>query len=361
MSLTTQHRTRRPAPSPSAPPPTDPASVPASDPATGPDRPPRGNRRSPAALAVAVGRKTLGAVFVVWAAATITFLIQVLLPGDRATLLLNQQTGQVQERTPEELAPINEAFGFDDPLVAQYLDFLGGLLRGDLGISYTLYQPVTTVIGDQIAPTVVLTFTALAIAWALAVVLLVLTARRTPWVSRVFSGLESTAAALPQYWLGIILLVVFALWLGILPVVSGSGPAGLVLPALTLGIPLAGFLAQVMRTEFERTLDAPFVLTARARGMSDGGVRLRHVLRHSLLPGLSLTGWAVGAQFSAAVIAENVFARPGLGRVLVTAVNGRDLPVVCGVVMLVAVIYVIANLLVDAAYILVDPRLKEAA
>ena len=137
--------------------------------------------------------------------------------------------------------------------------------------------------------------------------------------------------------------------------------AGLVLPALTLGIPLAGFLAQVMRTEFERTLDAPFVLTARARGMSDGGVRLRHVLRHSLLPGLSLTGWAVGAQFSAAVIAENVFARPGLGRVLVTAVNGRDLPVVCGVVMLVAVIYVITNLLVDAAYILVDPRLKEAA
>lgn len=319
------------------------------------------HRRPVSTVALAIGRKVLGAVFVIWAAASLTFLIQALLPGDRATLLLNQQTGQVQERTAEELAPINEMFGFDDPLAVQYLDFLAGLFRGDLGISYTLHQPVTTVIGDQVGPTVVLTFAALAIAWAVALALLVLTARRAPWVSRVFSGLESAAAALPQYWLGIILLVVFALWLGFFPVVSGGGITGLVLPALTLGIPLAGFLAQVMRAEFERTLDAPFVLTARARGMTDGGVRVRHVLRHSLLPGLSLTGWAIGAQFSAAVIAENVFARPGLGRVLVTAVNGRDLPVVCGVVMLVAAVYVVTNLLVDTAYVLVDPRLKEAA
>lgn len=312
-----------------------------------------------AGTALKIGRRVLGAVFVVWAAATITFLIQALLPGDRATLLLNQQTGQVQERSAAELAPINELYGFDDPLHIQYLNFLGGLLRGDLGHSYTLHQPVTTVIGDQILPTVVLTFTAILIAWALALLLLVATVRRSPRVSQLFSTLETAAAALPQYWLGIILLVVFALWWGLFPVVSGSGLSGLVLPALTLGIPLAGYLAQVMRSEFERTLDQPFVLTARARGMSDTGVRIRHVLRHSILPGLSLTGWAVGAQFSAAVIVENVFARPGLGRVLVTAVNGRDLPVVCGVVMLVALIYVLTTLLVDLAYTLVDPRLKE--
>ena len=308
-----------------------------------------------------IGRRVGSAVFVVWAAATITFLIQALLPGDRATLLLNQQTGQVQERTPEELAPINEMFGFDQPLLVQYWDFLSGLLQGDLGTSYVLYQPVTTVIGDQLWPTVVLTVTAMAIAWVLATISLVLTARRTPWISQLFTGIEAAAAALPQYWLGIILLVVFALTMGLFPVVGGSGLSGLVLPALTLGIPLAGYLAQVMRTEFDRTMDQPFVLTARARGLSDTNVRLRHVLRHSLIPGLSLSGWAVGAQFSAAVIAENVFSRPGLGRVLVTAVNGRDLPVVCGIVMMVALIYVIINLLTDTAYILVDPRLKEAA
>ena len=307
-------------------------------------------------------RKLGGAIFVIWAAATIAFLIQVLLPGDRATQLLNIQTGQVQQRSPEELAPINEQFGFDNPIILQYLDYLSGLLRGDLGTSYQLFEPVSTVIGDQIFPTVVLTLASLVVAWVLAVVLLVLTVRRAPWVSRLFSGAEAAAAALPQYWLGIILLVVFALGLGIFPVVGGDGGwAGLVLPALTLGIPLAGFLAQTMRHEFEATLDQPFVLTARARGMGDGEVRIRHVLRHSLLPGLSLTGWAVGSLFSGAVIVENVFSRPGLGRVLVEAVNGRDLPVVCGVVMLVAVIYVIANLVVDTAYALVDPRLKLAA
>lgn len=330
-------------------------------PVTAPKAPLQRQRIAPSVIAGKIGRKLLSAIFVVWAAATITFLIQTLLPGDRATLLLNQQTGQVQERTPEELAPINEAFGFNQPLLVQYWDFLTGLLRGDLGTSYVLYQPVTTVIGDQLAPTVVLTITAMAIAWVLATVSLVLTARQTPWVSKLFSGLEAAAAALPQYWLGIILLVVFALAFGLFPVVGGSGLHGLVLPALTLGIPLAGYLAQVMRTEFDRTMDQPFVLTARSRGLTDGNVRIRHVLRHSLLPGLSLTGWAVGAQFSAAVIAENVFSRPGLGRVLVTAVNGRDLPVVCGIVMLVALIYVIINLLTDTAYILVDPRLKEAA
>lgn len=329
-------------------------------PATAPNVPLQRQRIAPSVIAGKIGRKVLSAIFVVWAAATITFLIQTLLPGDRATLLLNQQTGQVQERTPEELAPINEAFGFDQPVLVQYWDFLTGLLRGDLGTSYVLYQPVTTVIGDQLVPTVVLTITAMAIAWVLASVSLVLTARRTPWVSKLFSGVEAAAAALPQYWLGIILLVVFALTFGLFPVVGGSGIHGLVLPALTLGIPLAGYLAQVMRTEFDRTMDQPFVLTARSRGLTDGNVRIRHVLRHSLLPGLSLTGWAVGAQFSAAVIAENVFSRPGLGRVLVTAVNGRDLPVVCGIVMLVALIYVIINLVTDTAYILVDPRLKEA-
>ncbi|MDN5704368.1 MAG: ABC transporter permease [Yaniella sp.] len=329
-------------------------------PATTPNVPLQRQRIAPSVIAGKIGRKVLSAIFVVWAAATITFFIQTLLPGDRATLLLNQQTGQVQERTPEELAPINEAFGFDQPVLVQYWDFLTGLLRGDLGTSYVLYQPVTTVIGDQLVPTVVLTITAMAIAWVLASVSLVLTARRTPWVSKLFSGVEAAAAALPQYWLGIILLVVFALTFGLFPVVGGSGIHGLVLPALTLGIPLAGYLAQVMRTEFDRTMDQPFVLTARSRGLTDGNVRIRHVLRHSLLPGLSLTGWAVGAQFSAAVIAENVFSRPGLGRVLVTAVNGRDLPVVCGIVMLVALIYVIINLVTDTAYILVDPRLKEA-
>ena len=295
-----------------------------------------------------------------WAAATFTFLIQALLPGDRATALLNQLTGQVQERTPEELASINATYGFADPLIVQYLRFLWGLVTGDLGVSYQLHKPVVDVIGDQIGPTIVLTFASLIVAWIIAAVVIVGTARRNRVISTLASGLETVAAGLPQYWLGVILLVVLALNLGWFPVVGGTGLNGLILPALTLGIPLAGFLGQVTRTEFEKAMDQPFALSARMRGMGDTGVRLRHVLRHSVLPGVTLSGWALGSLFSGAVIAESIFTRPGLGKVLVSAVNSRDLPVVCGIVILVAAIYVVANLLVDIAYTLIDPRLKNS-
>lgn len=235
----------------------------------------------------AAGR-LLTAIGVLWAAATFTFLIQALLPGDRATALLNQLTGQVQERTPAELAPLNEKYGFDDPLMVQYLHFLRDLATGNLGVSYQLHKPVTEVIGDQVGPTIVLTFASLIVAWLIATVVIVGTARRNRIVSSVASGLEAVTAGLPQYWLGVILLVVLALNLGLFPVVGGTGLDGLILPALTLGIPLAGFLGQVTRAEFEKAMDQPFALSARMRGMGDTGVRLGHVLRHSVLPGLSL-------------------------------------------------------------------------
>jgi peptide/nickel transport system permease protein len=190
------------------------------------------------------GGRILTAAGVVWAAATFTFLIQALLPGDRATLLLNQLTGQVQERSPGELAPINAQYGFDDPLIVQYLGFLGDLATGDLGESYQLHKPVASVIADQIGPTIVLTFASLIAAWLISAVVIVGTAKRNRLVSSLASGLEAVAAGLPQYWLGVILLVVFALNLGLFPVVGGTGFAGLVLPALTLGIPLAGSWAR---------------------------------------------------------------------------------------------------------------------
>ncbi|QCP06689.1 ABC transporter permease [Micrococcus luteus] len=320
----------------------------------------RTHRRRTLVGAGTVLRRLAGAVGVVWATATLTFLMQFLLPGDRATLVFNLRAGQAQPRTAEELAPLNALFGFQDPVLVQYLHFLGGLLRGDLGTSYVTFEPVTTVIGDQLAPTLLLTGASIAIAWAVALVLLVATVRRARWVSGLASAVEALLAALPHYWLGVILLVVFALGLGLFPVVGGTGPAALVLPALTMGLPLAGYLAQTMRSEYASVLDQPFILTARTRGQSDAGIRVRHALRHALLPGLSLTGWAVGAQFSAAVIAEGVFSRPGIGGVLVDAANGRDLPVVCGVVVLIAIVYVLANLAVDVLYTVVDPRLRSA-
>jgi peptide/nickel transport system permease protein len=306
-------------------------------------------------------KRALGAIGVLWAAATFTFLVETLLPGNRAVLLLNQQTGQQNASySPSQMAPINKQYGFDKSVLHQYLDYIGGLLHGNLGTSYEQHQPVLTIIGRQVGPTLVLTLTALVFAWVLALLLTVVTTRRGRWVSGLGSGVEVVSATLPYYWLGVILLVVFAIDLHMFPVLGGVGISGLVLPALTLGIPLAGFIAQVTRDEFEKVLDQPFVTSARARGMSDRAVRVRHVLRHAVLPAITLSGWALGALISGAVIVETVFARPGIGGVLVTAAESRDLPLVGGVVILVATVYVVANLVVDIAYVLIDPRLRTA-
>lgn len=302
--------------------------------------------------------RVLAALFVLWAAATFTFFVQTLLPGDRATLILNLETGEARERTAEETAPVNERFGFDDPYVSQYVDYLGGLVKGDLGTSYQQKQPVTDLIAEQVGPTLVLTLSALVLAWIFALALTIGTARRGKRTSALGSTAEVVAAGIPHYWLGVILLVVFAINLGWFPVEGGTGLMGLVLPALTLAIPLAGFLGSVTRDEFEKVLDQSFITSARARGMGDFSVRTRHALRHAVLPAITLSGWALGALFSGAVVVELVFARQGIGWVLVSAANARDIPLVAGIVMLVALIYVIANLLVDLAYNVVDPRLK---
>jgi peptide/nickel transport system permease protein len=304
--------------------------------------------------------KTVSSVLVLIAAASITFFAQLLVPGDRATAILNEQTGRSQLWTAAQLAPVNHRFGFDRSLITQYLGYLGGLLRGNLGTSYTQYQPVTQVIGAQLWPSLVLTVSALVTAWVLALAVIVLTAGRPRLPRSIGSGWEAVTASLPTYWIGVLLLVVFAVELRIFPVIGGTSVAGTVLPVLTLAIPLAGFLGQVTRDEFEKALDQPFVTTARTRGMGDTAVRLRHALRHAIVPAITLSGWALGALVSGAVIAENVFGRPGIGQVLVNAVNTRDVPTVSGIVLIVAGIYVIANLLVDFAYTLVDPRLRAA-
>lgn len=305
-------------------------------------------------------RRLLAAVAVLLGAATAAFLAQTALPGDRATTILNIRSGQAVARTPEELAPIIAQFGLDRPLVRQYVDYLAGLLRGDLGASYQQFRPVWDIIGEQLAATLVLSLTAIALAWLLMVVWVVATAGRGPRLRAVGQTVDTVAAGLPHYWLGIVLLLVFALTLHWAPVMGGSGPESLLLPALTLAVPLAGFMGQATRTEFERALEQPFVVSARMRGMGETALRLRHVLRHAVLPAVTLSGWALGATISGAVVVESIFNRPGIGRVLVTAVGSQDIPVVTGIVVLIAAVYVVTNLLVDVLYTLIDPRVRLA-
>jgi len=302
-----------------------------------------------------VAGRIAGVAGVLWGAATLTFVAQQLMPTDPARTILG---GAGAKPTAEQLAAVNAQYGFDRPVAVQYLRYLGGLLRGDFGTSYIHKQPVLDIIAQQVGPTLVLTASSLVTAWLIALTVTLTTAHRRRAISAIGSGAETLLAALPQYWLGIVLLVVFAFHLHWLPVVGDSGVAGLVLPTLTLALPLAGFLGQVTRDEFASAMEQPFAVSARARGIGDWGLRWRHALRHAVLPGLTLSGWALGSLFSTAVIVETIFVRPGLGRVLIDAVSSQDMPVVVGVTLFVAATYVIANLLVNTAFGRVDPRLR---
>lgn len=332
--------------------------APGGTPSTGPIAQNAIRPRRARAVGFTVLRKVGAALVVLWGAATVAFFAQLALPGDRATTILNIRAGQAQARTPEELAQINQQYGLTRPVIVQYIDNLRGLVSGDFGTSYQQYRPVTAIIGEQLGATLTLSLTAIAFAWLIMVVWVTVTAGRGPRLGGVGSTVDVVTAGLPAYWLGIILLLVFGLGLHWFPIISGTSPAGIVLPALTLAIPLAGFMAQSVRTEFERSLEQPFVLSARMRGMGEWGIRLRHVLRHAVIPAVTLSGWALGATLSGAVIVESIFSRPGIGSVLVSAVNSQDLPVVTGIVTLVAVVYVAANLIVDVVYTVIDPRLE---
>lgn len=307
-----------------------------------------------------VVRRLLGAVFVIWATASITFGVQALLPGDRAELMINAAAGTFTQPTAAELAAVNAKYGFDQPFWQQYLDYIGGVLQGDLGVSYQSHRPVTELISAQLAPTLALTLSALALAWVIAIVVTVASGGRDGLIARALGGFQVVKAVAPPYWIGTILLVIFAIHLRWVPVEGGGGLQGLILPSLALAIPLAGFIGQIIRAEFGRVLEQPFVASARMRGMGGLAVRLRHVLRHAVLPGVTLSGWALGSLFSGAAVIETVFARPGIGGLLVTATATRDIPLVTGIIIASAAVYVITNLIVDLLYPIIDPRLKQS-
>lgn len=294
-----------------------------------------------------------GGVLVLWAVATLTFFALRLIPGDPVLAILG---GQSANPTPETIAEATREYGLDKPLAVQYGLYLGRLVQGDLGVSYSQHLPVTKVLAEQSWATLQLTFTSLLLAWLLVLLLTVLTAGRRRWVSNLASLAETLSAALPHFWIGILLLAVFAFGLRWFPPAGSDGWRTLVLPSLALAIPLAGFIAQVTRESLEFTLEQPFVLTARTRGLSETAVRFKHALRHAVLPGISLSGWAIGALISGAVVIEVIFSRKGLGRQLYQAVQAQDLPLTIGISLAVAAVYVLANIVVDLLYLWVDPR-----
>lgn len=296
------------------------------------------------------------AVVVLWGVATVTWLVIYLIPGDPAYAALG---GAQAAPTAAMLHNIRVQFGFNRPMWVQYFSFLVKAVQLNFGESYTQKQPTLQVIAAQAPATVQLAFAAGAAAIVISIVVSLLTAhRRRRWIRSVSSAVELTTASLPTFWLGILLLIVFSYRFHLLPAIGDAGLPALVLPALALALPISAVLTQVLRNVIEDVFDQPFVLSARARGMSDTYVRLRHVLRHALIPLSTMLGYVVASLLGGAVVTETLFSRQGLGRLLVEAVQQKDMPVVVGEVVLSAAVYVTINLVVDLLYPVIDPRLR---
>lgn len=297
--------------------------------------------------------RVVGAAAVMLIVATLAFAALQLIPGDPAEAALG---GPGSQASAEALAAARAEFGLDRPILVQYFDFLWRLVRGDLGVSYSQRIPVAQVLQHAIGPTLALAGLSLAVAWLIALVSVFVASGTSRAGRAVTSALDLVAAAMPNFWLAGLLVLLFTSVLGWLPAVSTGGFTGIILPALALAIPTAGFIAQVCRAGVDVARGAPFIESARARGETESGVRLRHILRHGIVPGLNMTAWALGSLLGGAAVIEVIFARPGLGRTLVNAVTVRDIPVVLGVVLFAALAYVVVTLVTDLTIARVDPR-----
>ncbi|MBB2948613.1 peptide/nickel transport system permease protein [Actinoplanes lutulentus] len=304
-------------------------------------------------VASAVLRRVAAGIVVLWAAATAAYLALLAAPGDMVDSIIGDGAD-----TPQIRAEVIAEWRLDRPALVQYLDYLWRAVQGDLGRSYLLQRPVADVVGAQVWPTLKLAIAAAVFGSLLAVILAV--AIRRPWARRFSSTAELVMVSTPPFLIGIVLLSVFSFQFGLFPVSGDRGFAALVLPAVTLGLPIAGLLAQVLRDGLDRALDEPFAVTARARGLRERSVLARHALRHALLPAVALAGWTFGVLIGGSVIIEQVFGRPGLGQVALQAVSAGDMPVVIAVVVLAATVFVVVNTLADLAGLLIDPRLRRS-
>ncbi|MBB2931079.1 ABC transporter permease [Paraburkholderia silvatlantica] len=300
--------------------------------------------------------RVLTGVLVMWLAATTAFLAIHALPGRIEDVLAGDLA------YPGLREAIAAQWGLDHSLLWQYGQFLLRLARGDLGTSFVMQQPVLAVLGSQLWPTIQLACAAGVLALVLALLVATstagLAAGRHAWASRIASALELLFTSSPVFWLGLLLLIVFSFHWRLFPVSGAAGWRALVLPAVTLALPTAGVLSQVMREALEAVFERPFVTTVRARGVSEVALRTQHVLRHALLPVVTLGGWLIGGLLGGAVITEKMFGRPGIGSVTLTAVTSQDVPVVLAVVLLAAFVHVAISTLLDVLYLFIDPRLR---
>jgi len=294
----------------------------------------------------------LGALLAVWGAVSIVFVATRMI-GDPTVLLLPIGAG------PEQLAALSSALGLDQSLLLQYGRFLLSALHGDFGISFIHTRPALELVLERLPTTAALTVTALSIGLVLGLGIGLLGAlARPPGVRALAMGLAAMGQATPAFWLGMIFILLFSVHLGWLPTGGNDSLLHILLPAMTLAAAIAASVARLLRSSVLDVLAQDHVRTARAKGLHPMTILFWHVLRNALLPVLTLTGILTGELLGGAIVVETVFAWPGIGRLLIQAIAGRDFPVVQAAVVVIALIWVTLNILVDLGHGVLDPRVR---
>lgn len=302
-------------------------------------------------------RRLLLAILVIWAAFTVVFIILYVVPGDPARVIAGGDGGL--DASEEQIAEIRRQYGLDQPVIVQYFRALWGVVTFDLGNSYVLKQPVTTILSNAFASTFSLAMFALVVAIVLGLLLGGITVyTRSRWLSKMLDALPPIGVSIPTFWIGLMLMQIFSFQLHLFPSAGDKGFQSLVLPGLTIAIPSAAVIAQVFARSLRTSYGEPFVEIAKAKGASRVRVFSAHAARNALLPTLTVTGVLVAGLFAASTVSETIFSRNGLGLTLDHAVKAKDIPLVEGGVLIIAFIFVITNLVVDLVYPLVDPRLR---
>jgi peptide/nickel transport system permease protein len=298
-------------------------------------------------------RRLLLTIPVMLGVATLVFALIHLVPGDPAQAMLGEGASH------EEVLKLRHSLGLDKPLLTQYRSFMVGIAHGDLGMSLRYNAPVTTQIREKFPNTATLALAAMLFAILFAIPLGILAAvYRGTAIDHAAMTIALAGISMPNFWLGPLLAILFAVRLGWLPV-SGTGSLlHLILPAVTLGAALSAILARMTRASVLEELRELYVLAARARGLSGARAVLRHAFRNSLIPIVTIIGLQFGAVLTGTIITETIFAWPGIGRLLIQAINFRDYPLVQGCILFISVTYVTMNLLTDLTYGFLDPRIR---
>ena len=282
------------------------------------------------------------------------FSMLFLVPGDPVKMMLAEFV-----TSPDQIAQMRAQLHLDEPLAQQYSRFVANALRGDLGTSIRSRRPVATEIAENVASTAQLALASMAVAVAIGVPLGLLAALfRNTWLDVGSMVVALLGVSMPSFWLGLLMIFVFSLHLAWFPATGGGDLLHLVLPSLTLGTIASAIIARLTRSSMLEVLGQDYVRTARAKGLAWWGVVVRHALKNALIPIITIFGLQFGNLLAGAVIVETVFSRPGLGRLIVGGILAKDFPLVQGTVLFVAASYVLINVLVDAAYAFVDPRIR---